>query len=63
MSSATLCLHRLRILTPLGELLKLKTGIDLVHVPYKGGGPAVVDTLAGHVDLRRPLAENRAWVQ
>jgi tripartite-type tricarboxylate transporter receptor subunit TctC len=34
-----------------GELLKLKTGIDLVHAPYKGGGPAVTDTLAGHVPM------------
>ncbi|TMH68659.1 MAG: tripartite tricarboxylate transporter substrate binding protein [Betaproteobacteria bacterium] len=34
-----------------GELLKLKTGIDLVHVPYKGGGPAVTDTIAGHVPM------------
>ncbi len=34
-----------------GELLKLKTGIDLVHVPYKGGGPAVTDTLGGQVSL------------
>src|SRR5712664_2524722 len=34
-----------------GELLKLKTGIDLLHVPYKGGGLAVSDTLAGHVPM------------
>ncbi len=34
-----------------GELLKLKMGIDIVHVPYKGGGPAVIDTLGGQVWL------------
>jgi tripartite-type tricarboxylate transporter receptor subunit TctC len=34
-----------------GELLKLKTGVDLLHVPYKGGGPAVTDTLAGQVPV------------
>lgn len=34
-----------------GELLKLKTGIDMVHIPYKGGGPAVTDTLGGQVQL------------
>ena len=34
-----------------GELLKLKTGIDILHVPYKGGGPAVADTIGGQVPL------------
>jgi tripartite-type tricarboxylate transporter receptor subunit TctC len=31
------------------ELLKVRTGINVVHVPYKGVGPALQDTLAGHV--------------
>ena len=31
-----------------GELFKLRGGIDLLHVPYKGGPPAVTDTVAGH---------------
>ncbi len=34
-----------------GELFKLKTGVDMVHVPYKGGGPAVTDTISGQVQL------------
>jgi tripartite-type tricarboxylate transporter receptor subunit TctC len=34
-----------------GELFKLKTGVDIVHVPYKGGGPAVTDTIGGQVQL------------
>jgi tripartite-type tricarboxylate transporter receptor subunit TctC len=32
------------------ELLKLQAGIDVVHVPYRGGGPAVADLAAGRVD-------------
>jgi tripartite-type tricarboxylate transporter receptor subunit TctC len=34
-----------------GELFKLTTATDLVHVPYKGAGPAVLDLLAGNVTL------------
>jgi tripartite-type tricarboxylate transporter receptor subunit TctC len=34
-----------------GELLRLKTNTDIIHVPYKGGGPAVADTLGGQVWL------------
>lgn len=33
------------------ELLRAMTGIDIVHVPYKGGGPAMNDLLGGHVEL------------
>ncbi|MGZ8203317.1 MAG: Bug family tripartite tricarboxylate transporter substrate binding protein, partial [Burkholderiales bacterium] len=32
-----------------GELFKLKAGLNLVHVPYKGTGPALIDVIAGHV--------------
>jgi len=31
------------------ELFKMRAGIDLVHVPYKGAGPALVDLMAGQV--------------
>lgn len=34
-----------------GELLRQKAGIDIQHVPYKGGGPAVNDLLGGHIGL------------
>jgi tripartite-type tricarboxylate transporter receptor subunit TctC len=34
-----------------GELFKLQAKVNLVHVPYKGGGPAIIDMVAGHVQL------------
>ena len=34
-----------------GEVFKAVAGVDLLHVPYKGGGPALVDLMAGRVDV------------
>ena len=34
-----------------GELYKLTAGVDIVHIPYKGAGPAVLDLLGGNVNL------------
>ena len=34
-----------------GELFKMATGLDIVHVSYKGSGPALVDLIAGHIQL------------
>src|SRR4051812_29513523 len=34
-----------------GELLKITAKIDLVHVPYKGGGQAITDIIGGQIDL------------
>ena len=33
------------------ELFKREAGVDLVHVPYRGGGPAMIGLLAGDVDV------------
>src|SRR5262249_22780158 len=34
-----------------GELFKLMTGINMVHVPYRGGAPALTDLLGGQVQI------------
>jgi tripartite-type tricarboxylate transporter receptor subunit TctC len=34
-----------------GELFKMMTGVNLVHVPYRGGAPAIADLLGGHVQV------------
>jgi len=34
-----------------GELLKAMTGTDLLHVPYKGGGPMLIDLMGGQIQL------------
>ena len=37
-----------------GELFKMMTGVDLVHVPYRGTGPALADLLGGQVQVLIP---------
>ena len=34
-----------------GELLKMRAGIFLTHIPYRGAGPALVDLMGGQIDL------------
>jgi tripartite-type tricarboxylate transporter receptor subunit TctC len=34
-----------------GEFFKVKTGTDILFVPYKGGAPAITDVLGGHIDM------------
>jgi tripartite-type tricarboxylate transporter receptor subunit TctC len=47
-----------------GELFKLKQGIDIVHVPYRGGGPAITDYVAGRIDIYwDAIAPLKPWVE
>ena len=34
-----------------GELFKLEAGVNMLHVPFKGGGPAMIDVVGGHTKL------------
>jgi tripartite-type tricarboxylate transporter receptor subunit TctC len=34
-----------------GELFKLLAGVDMLHVPFKGGGPAMIDVVGGHTKV------------
>jgi tripartite-type tricarboxylate transporter receptor subunit TctC len=34
-----------------GEEFKIRAGIDMLHVPYRGTGPAITDALGGHIDV------------
>jgi tripartite-type tricarboxylate transporter receptor subunit TctC len=34
-----------------GELFKLMAGVDMVHIPYRGGGPAMTDVIGGHTKI------------
>jgi tripartite-type tricarboxylate transporter receptor subunit TctC len=35
----------------IGEMFKARAGIDIVHVPYKGGGPSITDVVAGNIQM------------
>lgn len=34
-----------------GEMFKLMAGLEITHIPYKGGAPVIADLVAGHVDM------------
>ncbi len=47
-----------------GELFKMMTGIDMVHVPYHGGAPAITDLMGGQVQVYfSPLPESIAAIK
>jgi tripartite-type tricarboxylate transporter receptor subunit TctC len=47
-----------------GELFKLQAGsLDVLHVPYKGGGPAMQDLIAGHLPMTTPILSSAVLAQ
>jgi tripartite-type tricarboxylate transporter receptor subunit TctC len=45
-----------------GELFKMMAGVDMVHVPYRGAGPALTDLLAGQVQVYSPPLSHRLGI-
>ena len=47
-----------------GELFKMMTGINMLHVPYRGGAPAITDLLGGQVQvLFDPVASSTEYIK
>ena len=47
-----------------GELFKFMTGVDMTHVPYRGGGPALIDLMGGQVQVMfEPTTSSIAYVR
>src|SRR5262249_35828676 len=47
-----------------GELFKMMTGIDMLHVPYRGGAPALTDLMGGQVQVYfSPLPESISTIK
>jgi tripartite-type tricarboxylate transporter receptor subunit TctC len=47
-----------------GELFKMMTGVNMVHVPYRSGGPALTDLLGGQVQLMfAPMTASVAYIR
>jgi Tripartite tricarboxylate transporter family receptor len=45
-----------------GGLFKAMTGVNMVHVPYRGAGPALADLLGGQVKKSRYLYVTAIWL-